>query len=567
VKFVNRNGEESNNFAILELIGGGLAAFDFDGDGLVDLFVVGGGYFDGPDKTQIKGLPCRLYKNLGDFRFVDVTEESGLGRIDFYSHGAAVTDFDRDGWPDLLVTGWGRMALFHNEPVDPTDPTRGRRFVEVTQKARLPTGLWTTGAAWGDLDGDGYPDLYVCQYADWSFEKNHPTDCRSEDGRREVCAPKRFAGLEHRLFRNNGDGTFEDVSKAAGLRVARTEGEYAQLDWLDKEARGRLQRSVTTGNTRFGKGLGVLFVDVNNDGRPDIYVTNDAVNNFLYVNRTRVPGKIQLEEVGLESGTALGASGTPDASMGLDAADFDGSGRASLWCTNYFKEQHALYRNECRKGREFFLHVSASAGLVAASHSTVGWGTGFLDLSHRGWEDLFWTAGDAYRNSPDIPCAQIPMLFENQGDGTFKEITARAGSYFKASHRGRGVVLADFDNDGRIDLAVSHLNEPVAILRNQAITVGKHWVGIELRGADHRDVVGARIVLSVGGRLRTQFAKSGSSYLSSCDSRHVFGLGEFGKIDQLTVYWPSGKAQHWNIPAVDRYWRLVENVHEPTSIR
>jgi hypothetical protein len=566
VRFTYRNGEEADQYAILESLGGGLAAIDYDGDGLLDLFIVGGGYFDGPGKTQIRGHPCRMYRNLGNFRFKDVTAEVGLGGIDFYSHAAAVVDFDNDGWPDLLVTGWGRMALFRNVPLDPANPERGRKFVDVTRQAGLPTGLWTTGAAWGDLDGDGFADLYVCQYADWSFERNHPTDCRSDDGKREICAPKRFAGLEHRLFRNRGDGTFEDVSKSAGLRVARTDAEYAELDWLDAKARAWLRQSVTTGETRFGKGLAALFVDVNNDGRPDVYVTNDAVDNFLYVNRTRRPGKIQLEEIGLESGTARNAQGTPDASMGVDAADCYGTGRASLWCTNFYEELHALYRNECKAGQVFFLHSSAAAGIGGAGHRTVGWGTGFVDVAHRGWEDIFLSAGDAYRNSSNVPRAQVPLLFENQGNARFRDVTVRGGPYFRTPHRGRGAVLADFDNDGRIDLAVSHLNEPVALLRNEADTTGRHWLGIELRGRGHRDVVGARITIEAGGRKQTRFAKSGSSYLSSCDRRHVFGLGAARRVDQITVVWPSGNEQHWRNLGIDRYWRLTEGERQPQPL-
>jgi len=557
VQFTYRNGEEADQYTILEALGGGLAALDYDGDGLLDLFVVGGGYFDGPDNHQIKGFPCRLYKNLGGFHFADVTDAAGLGGIDFYSHAAVVGDYDRDGWPDLLVTGWGRLALFHNAPVDPADPQKGRHFVDVTTKAGLPQGLWTTGAAWGDLDGDGWPDLYVCQYGNWSFERNHPTDCKSDDGRREICMPKRFVGLEHRVFRNKGDGTFEDVSKAAGLRVARTEAEVAALDWLPPAVRARLN------GTPFGRGLGVLMVDVTGDGRPDIYVTNDADDNFLYVNRTRRPGAIRLEEMGLDSGTALSAGGIPDASMGVDAADYNGTGRASLWCTNYFGEAHALYRNETRGDRPFFVHVSAAAAITAAGHSIVGWGTGFVDLTHRGWEDLVLTAGDAYRHSPKIPRAQVPLVFENQGNGRFTEVTPKAGSYFRTPHRGRGLVLADFDNDGRVDLAVSHLNEPVAILRNEADTGGRQWLGLELARAGHADAVGARVVIEAGGRKQTRFAKGGGSYLSSSDRRFLFGLGSADRVDTVTVFWPGGAEQHFRGVTPGRYWRLIEGQEQP----
>ncbi len=562
VDFAYRNGEEAGEQTILKFLGGGLAAFDFDGDGRLDLFVVGGGYFGGPDLHEIRGRPCKLYRNVttGDgsgFRFEDVTARVGLDAIDFYTHGCAVADFDNDGWPDLLVTGWRRLALYHNEPVDPRDPSRGRKFVDVTAKAGLPPVQWTTGAAWGDLDGDGYPDLYVCQYVDWSWQ-NNPGNCMPDGKTRDVCSPKVFKGLDHKLFRNRGDGTFEDVSKAAGLRVARTDAEYDQLDWLDAAARQRLRRAVTESGAGVGKGLGVLMVDVNGDGRPDIYVANDTVDNFLYLNRTRRPGKIQLEERGLETGTALSALGQPDAGMGVDAADYNGSGRPSLWVTNYANEQHALYRNECRGGQEFFLHASAAAGLGNIPRTRVCWGTGFLDLDHHGWEDLFLTAGDFYLHSADVPRSQAPVLFRNQGNGQFQDVSALGGPYFQTGHIGRGVVLADFDNDGCIDLAVSHLNEPVALLRNEADTRGRHWLGVQLQGAGHRDVVGARVVLEAGGRRQTRFAKGGGSYFSSSDRRHVFGLGAADRIDRLRVVWQSGREQLWQGLAVDRYWRLTE---------
>jgi hypothetical protein len=570
IEFTYRNGEEAGHLAILEALGGGLGVLDFDGDGRLDLFITGGGYFGGPDKKQICGHPCKLYRNLGNFRFEDVTAKVGLDKLAggepwFYSHGVAVGDYDRDGWPDLLVTGHGQLALFHNEPVDPADPGKGRKFVDVTKQAGLPRGLWTTGAAWGDLDGDGWPDLYACQYVDWSLERNHPLDCTLDNKTREICSPKRFTGLEHKLFRNRGDGTFEDVSKAAGLRVARTDAEYTQLDWLDEAARKRLRQSVTEGDSRFGKGLGVILVDVNGDTKPDIYVANDIADKFLYVNQSS-PGKIRLSEEGLLAGVARDDQGVPNASMGLDAADYDGSGRASLWVTNYEGELHALYRNNCRPGHVFFLHSTASSGIAALGQRTVGWGTGFVDLNHHGWEDLVFTAGDVYHHNPNLPRAQPPVLLRNQGGGKFQIISSRGGPFFQAAHNGRGAVLADFDNDGRVDLAISHLNEPVALLRNEADTAGRHWLGVELEGAGRRDVVGARILLEADGRTQTRFAKNGSSYLSASDPRHVFGLGQTDHVDCLRVVWPDGKEQQWRGLTPDHYWRLREGEPKPERL-
>jgi hypothetical protein len=571
VNFAYHNGEEAGHYAILEELGGGLAALDFDGDGRLDLFVLGGGHFAGLDNRQIRGNPCKLYRNVADpatplgFHFEDVTAQAGLDQIKFYTHGVAVGDFDNDGWPDLLVTGWGRLALLHNEPLDPRDPSRGRRFVDVTRRAGLPDGLWTTSAAWGDLDGDGFPDLYLCQYVNWSFA-NHPTNCAVEgSNQRDVCSPKQFTGLEHKLFRNKGDGTFENVSKAAGLRVARSDAEYAQLDWLDAAGRDHLRRSITDSGARFGKGLGVLLLDVDGDGKPDIYVANDMVDKFLYVNRS-VRGKLRFEELGQAAGVALDTRGESNGSMGLDGADYDGSGRPSLWVTNYVGELQALYRNDCRPGALCFSHVSESSGLASIGLRTSAWGTGFLDFDLHGWEGLALTTGDPYRHNPQTSRAQRPVLFRNEGGKRFTDITLHGGPYFRTEHKGRGLIVADFDNDGRLDLAISHLNDPIAILHNEADTAGKHWLGVELEGANHRDVVGARIILEAGGRRQMRFAKGGGSYLSSSDRRHVFGLGGADHVERVRVIWPSGAEQEWRELEPDRYWRLVEGQARPRTI-
>jgi hypothetical protein len=564
ISFTYVNGEEADQYTLLESLGGGVALLDFDGDGLLDVFLSGGGRFEGADKRQIVGCPCKLYKNLGGRRFTDVTAQVGLEGPWFYTHGAAVADYDNDGWTDLLVTGWHHLTLFHNEPVDPKDPTKGRKFVEVSRRAGLPEGLWTVSAAWGDLDGDGFADLYVVQYLDWSFESNHPS-CNYDGRTRDICSPKRFTGPEHKLFRNRGDGTFVDVSKQAGLRVARTDAEYEQLTWLSPQARQRLKGSVTRDEAKFGKGLGVLFVDVNGDGKPDIYVANDTVDNFLYFNRHSRPGLIQLEERGLETATARDGVGEPEGSMGIDAADYDGSGRPSIFVTNYEHELHALYRNQCVNDRERFLWATTQAGLTVAGQETVAWGTGFADFDHDGWEDLFFSAGHVLRFPTTAPCAQRPWLFRNRGNARFSDYRQHGGPYFQTPHRARGAALGDIDNDGRIDLIISHVNKPVVVLANDADTTGNHWLGVELRGAGHRDVVGARIVLESGGRTQTRFAKGGGSYASSSDRRHVFGLGPAKRIDKLTIIWPSGKKQEWKGITPDRYWRLTEGRQDAES--
>jgi hypothetical protein len=547
VDFTYRNGE-SKHYAILESLGGGVALIDYDGDGLLDIFLTGGGYFAGKDGKQIKGYPCKLYRNLGNGKFQDVTKEVGLDQPLFYNHGAAVCDYDRDGWPDLLVTGYGRLALYHNEPVDADDPRKGRRFREVTREVGLLEGghYWSTSAAFADLDGDGWPDLYVCQYVNWGFGKGlitPPCPGYTTEIKRDVCPPRQFDSLPHALYHNvagpDGKRRFVNVSREAGLRVpVRADKDY-------------------------GKGLGVVIVDVNGDGKPDIFVANDTTDDFLYVNQS-TPGKLRFKEVGLPVGVARDGGGSPTGSMGVDAGDYDGRGLASLFVTTYEGELHSLFRNIFDGRRLFFEYATQVSGLSALGQQFVGFGTGFLDLDNDGWEDLVIINGHVIRHPARAARRQRPVLMRNLGDGKFASVSKRGGPYFQADHVGRGLAIGDMDNDGRPDLVVSHVNDPVAVLRHAA-DVGHHWLGIELVGQEYRDVVGARLTLEVGGRHLTRFARGGGSYLSSGDRRHLFGLGTTTRVGRLTVEWPSGepRKQHWEGLATDRYWRLVQGKKEP----
>jgi hypothetical protein len=553
IDFTYRNGEEGNHLAILESLGGGVGVIDFDGDGRQDLFFAGGGHFDRPasdyekagkerdaDKLRkeppgIHGYPCKLYRNKGNFEFEDVTAKVGLDKLAdgapwFYTHGVAVCDYDRDGWPDLLVTGWGRVALFRNVPVDENNPNKGRRFVDVTEKAGLLKDVtWATSAAFADLDGDGFPDLYICQYGNWSFA-NHPA-CTYDSKTPDVCPPAQFSGLTHLVFRNNGDGTFTNVSATCGL---------------------------VKGGPTSSKGLGVLAVDVDGDFKPDIYVANDTVDKFLYLNKS-IPGTIRFEEVGALSGTARDDRGNPNGSMGLDAGDFDGSGKPALWVTNYENELHALYANRSRVGEPFFTHQTTKAGIAVLGQKFVGWGTGFIDFDRDGWEDLFISNGHAirYPTSPGVTRKQKPVLLINRGQGKFVPAGKRLGPYGQDQHLGRGVAFVDLDNDGRVDVVCNHLNEPAVLLRNIS-PEENHWLGVELRGADHRDFVGTRVELKAGGRTQVRFARGGGSYLSSSDRRLVFGLGKTDKFESLIVTWPDGTRQEVTGLPIDRYHPILQ---------
>jgi hypothetical protein len=518
VQFTCRNGEEADQYTILESLGGGVALLDFDGDGLLDLFLIGGGYFDGPAKDQIKGQPCKLYKNLGGWKFRDVTKEAGLDGPWWYTHGASVADYDRDGWPDLLVTGYGKLGLYHNEP----DGKGGRRFVDVTEPMGLRDQAWNTGAGWADLDGDGWPDLYVCRYTDWSFA-NHPVCAGLQPGvEREVCPPHRFKPQMHALFHNEKGKAFRNVSKEHHFQAA-------------------------------GYGLGVLLADLNGDHRPDVFVSNDLAPNMLYLNRG---GK--LEEQAGPAGVALNDTGLATASMGVDAADFDGSGRPSLFVTNFQHELHSLYRN---LGKDMFLYQSEAAGLAALGRVYVGWGTGFADIDNDGWEDLLIVNGHLYRKPAGSPILQQPFLLRNearQGRRVFRDLSARGGTIFQAPAPARGLAVGDLDNDGWPDFVVSNINRPVVIARNVAAESCKSsWLGVRLVGKGHRDVVGSSVVVECAGRKLMRFAKGGGSYLSAGDPRILVGLAG-AKEARVTVHWSWGEAQTWENLEAGRYWELHE---------
>ncbi|MDB5309325.1 MAG: UnbV [Gemmataceae bacterium] len=523
VAFTYRNGEDAGHFAIIESLGGGVALFDYDNDGRVDIFLPGGGRYEG--KTVL-GNPCKLYRNLGGWKFEDVTAKTGLNVPFQYSHGAAAFDYDNDGWADLLVTGYNRLVLLHNEP----DGAGGRRFVDVTKKAGLTDALWSTTAAWGDLDGDGFPEIYVSHYGDWGFETNHPTDCTYDGKTRDVCQPRKFKPLPHTLYRNNRDGTFTDVTEKVKLR-------------------------------KDGRGMGALFVDVNGDARPDIYAANDTDDNFLYMNRGK-PGTLALEEVGLFAGVARDDRGQANGSMGVDAADYDRSGQASIIVSNYEGELPALYQNRTGTGPPRFLFATLTSGVGAVGGAYVGWGTGFADLDHDGWEDLLIVNGHAIRFPTKLERRQRPVLFHSE-KGRFKDVTRNGGPYFREPHNARGLAFGDLDNDGKIDLVISHLNEPVTVLRNVVPTADRHWIGLELVGENHRDVVGARVVIETPTGKQTRFAKGGGGFGSTSDRRFVVGLDSDTAVTKATVYWPSGKTQEFTDLAPECYWQLREGAAKP----
>ncbi|WP_417382408.1 CRTAC1 family protein [Gimesia sp.] len=489
--FVYRNGRDAKELAILETLGGGTAVFDFDRDGKLDLFYTGGGTFE--NKTT-RGYPSLLLRHEGALKFEDRTEQAGMELAAFYSNGCSAGDYDNDGFQDLIVTGYGGSILWRNMG----DGT----FEETSIEAGLRDCFWGSSAGWGDLNGDGLLDLYLAQYADWSFQ-NHP-ECQLTPGVPDVCSPHSFKGVRDLVFYNRGDGTFYDASDEAGL-------------------------------VSEGKGLGVILADLDNDNDLDVYVCNDAVENFLYLN----DGQGKLDEVGIINGAAVDDRATPNGSMGVDIMDYNQDGLSDLWVANYEKEAFALYRND---GDSQFLHVSNDTGVTSIGTLFVGFGTVCADFDLDGDEDIFVVNGHVAYYSLNSPFRQKPLYLENQG-GRFSQIEFDENSYLGQSHSGRGLALADFNDDGNLDLAVSNFSDPPAILNNKARGEGQ-WISVRLIGTrSNRDAVGARLVLHTSSGDQTRQIKGGGSYLSSGDLRVHWGVPKDVTVNSLTVYWPSGVRQ------------------------
>jgi hypothetical protein len=519
VKFIYRDGQEAGHFAILEMLGGGVALFDYDADGTLDIFLPGGGRY-GPDK-EIFGLAGALYQNEGERSFRDVTIAAGVGQAPYYSHGCAVGDYNGDGFPDLLVTGYGGLLLFRNSG----DGT----FLETARPAGLADTLWSSSAGWGDLNGDGVLDLFVAHYVNWSFA-NDPYCTAVTEGQREVCPPKRFEGLPDLLYLGFGDGTFRDASYEAGIMPV---GKPPDLSMFDCD-----------------KGLGVLLADVDLDGDLDIYVANDTVPKFLYRNR----GDGTFDEVGGQSGTALSDIATPDGSMGLDIGDFNLDGLPDLWVANYERESLALYRNE---GDCQFLHVSRSTGVTAVGSLFVSFGTLFLDFDRDGDEDIFVTNGHVLRFPNNAPVRQVPLLFENRA-GRFVNVAPVAGPYLAEPHLGRGLAAGDLDNDGDIDLVLTPINEPTAVLLNDSSNANQ-WLRMRLVGTrSQRDAVGAHVTLTTSAGRQTRQVKGGGSYLSQSEQHCFFGIPAGATIEKLSIRWPAGTTQELTDLAPDRSIIVIE---------
>ncbi len=510
IDFAYHTGREAEQFTLLEAVGGGMALIDFDRDGDLDLFCTGGGKISHPPFKAI-GLPGALFRNEGDWRFTDVTESAGLAVAGDYSLGCAVGDFDRDGFPDLFVTCYGQSQLFRNN-------AKGG-FEDVTQAAGIRMSQFSSAATWADVDRDGWLDLYVVGYVDISQSPNGFCG-DTENNIRDICGPFQYHPERDRLFRNRGNGTFEEISEIAGLSTE-------------------------------GKGLGVLAADLNDDGWIDFYVTNDTTSNHLYLGG---PG-LRFREAGIESGTALDEFGTPEGSMGVDWGDFDGDGLGDLWVTNYELEDNSLYRN---LGSASFEHVTLKAGLSAVCRRYVGFGTGLADFNSDGWPDLCVINGHVHYKTGKSAYRQPAFLFENQNGRRFKDVSDAAAPYFSVPHPGRGAAIGDLDNDGALDLVVVHQNEPITLLRNRKAP--KNWIRVELQGTTSApDAIGAAVSMEFQKRTLVKWVRGGAGYLSQFDTRLIFPV-EGHAAHAVTVRWLGGKTEVFRDLSLAKTNRLVEGL-------
>jgi tetratricopeptide (TPR) repeat protein len=513
ISYYYESGAGGHPLHIADTMGGGVGLIDFDNDGWLDIYLVNGCRlpFDPEDPPR----PNLLYRNQRDGTFRDVTAAAGV-RGKGYGMGCAVGDYDNDGDDDLFVTGFKGTILYRNRG----DGT----FEDVTSSAGVFSDRWTTAAGFGDLDGDGDLDLVAITYVDVSQADDRA--CRDHAGHPIHCSPGVYAAQDDLLYRNNGDGTFTEVSHEAGF--------------------------VASG----GRGLGLAIADFDDDGRIDIFVANDASPNFLFRNRSAW----RFEEIGLEAGVATNGSGRATASMGVVADDLDGDGRIDLFITNLVNESNTFYRN---LGGGMFADATLGAGLDAPSRPRTGFGDAALDADNDGRVDLFVANGHVDdRPWANSPMAHPALFFWGRGRGRFTMAApADAASYFSRRVVGRGVAAGDLDNDGRVDLVVIHRDAPAALLWNRE--KAGHWLGLRLRGVrSARTPIGARVTCRAGGQSVVRWLTGGTGYLSAHDSRLWFGLGSTAKVDRLEIRWPSGLSQSWiDLPA-DRIVSVEEEAQQ-----
>ena len=508
INFRHVNGAEGA-FHLPETLGAGGAFFDMDNDGFLDIYLVNSGYWDKPPSAR--QAVSTLYRNNRDGTFTDITTAASVENRGNYGQGAACADYNNDGNVDLYVTNFGANVLYRNNG----DGT----FTDVTMSAGVGDPGWSSSACFLDYNTDGHLDLFVVNYLVYSLDVPY-LPC-GEDGTQTYCHPSLFEGAPDTLYRNNGDGTFTDVSQAAGVG--------------------------SIGGMFHGKGLGVVSADFNNDGAPDLYVANDDTRNDFFYNN----GDGTFSEISLLAGCAYSFNGIAQAGMGVTVADYNADSWLDIFVTNLSYETNALYRNN---GDGTFTDVIYEAHLGKESFLFVGFGTGFFDADNDGWQDIFIVNGHILDNIEDthdvLTYRQPDQLFRNKGDGTFQEVSESAGAYFQRAAVSRGALFGDYDNDGDVDTLVTQSNGPATLLENKTETQS-NWVSIKTVGMiSNRDGIGTRITVTAGEHTQIQEVNPGTSYLSSHDPRCHFGLGTNTAIDRLEVRWQSGVVQIFeNLPA------------------
>jgi hypothetical protein len=529
VRFTGVASHTSHKY-LLETMGSGVAVFDYDNDGLLDIFLVNGAPLDDPtakDAIPEKRSPKdwnRLYRQRKDGTFEDVTEKAGLKGVG-YGMGVAVGDYDNDGYEDLYVTGYGGNHLYHNNG--------NGTFTDVTERSgtggdKTPGNSWSTSAAWVDLDNDGLLDLVVLRYVRWNF--NDVWCGEHREGYRAYCHPDIFPAIAPLVYHNNGDGTFTEVANKIGLGIP-------------------------------GKGLGIAIADFDRDGRIDLAIANDSMPEFLYHNK----GDGTFEETGLTAEIAVDGDGRTYAGMGIDFQDFDNDGLPDLVITNLANQKYALYRNS---GDGSFTYDTYVSGLAPMTLLHSGWGIHFLDYDNDGLKDLLIAQGHdldtVELNYPQLHYKEPLLLARNMGNGTFVDVSAQSGDVFTQRWVGRGMAVGDLDNDGRLDAVVTTNGGPAYVLRNETAT-RNHWLTLLLVGhKSNRDAVGAevKVVTSHGAQYWT--VSTAGSYLSSNDKRAHFGLGADSVAHSIEIRWPSGIRQTLTDVAGDRVVKIDEPSASPS---
>ena len=492
-----------------ETVGAGCAFIDYDKDGWVDIYLVNSGASD--FYAPAAPLKNALYRNNHDGTFTDVTDKAGVAGGTF-GMGVAVGDYDSDGWQDLYITSYGRNILYRNN----SDGT----FTDMTTRAGVAATGWSTCAAWLDFDNDGKLDLFVSSFV--YYDRSLNVLCADELNRRYYCVPRHYKPRASYLFRNNGDGTFTDISKRSGI-----------ADFP-------------------GKSFGVVATDLNNDGWIDLFVANDTMPNFLFINKS---GR-EFEETGLASGVAYSQAGKPRSGMGVDASDYDGDGWQDLFVANIDQEFFSLYRNQ--KDLTF---TDEPGEIAPATHLLSGWGLRFFDYDNDGDPDLFLVNGHPddfveMRNSR-VKYKEPLLMFENTGKG-YRNVSAQSGAVFAKSFSARGMAVGDLDNDGDADVLVSNNGEAPLLLRNDGGN-RNNWLGLQLVSTkSNPSAVGAVITWQAGGVRRSRLKTSGGSYLASHDPRELLGLGSSPMVESVEIRWPSGVVDKLSRLPVNTYLKVVE---------